>query len=249
MQAIEAMLRDEVKVLITLGSNLAAAAPDTPRTEAALQRCALTVHISTKLNRSHLVPGHDALILPTLGRTDRDTQASGDQYITVEDSFSMVHASQGVNPPISDQLRSETTIVASIAAAVLGEDKLNWRALAGNYDLIRDHIAVTQPGFTDFNRRCDAPGGFYLGNASAELRFTTPTGKAQFSAAALPASLMLPRRLCCNWRVSARRSRCKPCAPTISTIPLFMDWMTAIAAFTVSGKWCLSIRRIWRSWV
>lgn len=130
-----------------------------PRTEAALQRCALTVHISTKLNRSHLVPDHDALILPTLGRTDRDTQASGDQYITVEDSFSMVHASQGVNPPISDQLRSETAIVAGIAAAVLGEDQLDWRALAGNYDLIRDHIAATQPGFTDFNRRCDAPGG------------------------------------------------------------------------------------------
>lgn len=170
VQAIEAMLRDEVKVLITLGGNLAAAAPDTPRTEAALQRCALIVHISTKLNRSHLVPGHDALILPTLGRTDRDTQASGDQYITVEDSFSMVHASQGVNPPISDQLRSETAIVAGIAAAVLGEDQLNWRSLAGNYDLIRNHIAATLPGFTDFNRRCDAPGGGgYLGNSAAAL--------------------------------------------------------------------------------
>lgn len=188
VQAIEAMLRDEVKVLITLSGNLAAAAPDRPRYSAV--RCALTVHISTKLNRSHLVPGHDALILPTLGRTDRDTQASGNQNITVEDSFSMVHASQGVNPPISDQLRSETAIVTGIAAAVLDEDKLNWRAFAGNYDLIRDHIAVTQPGFNDFNRRCDAPGGFYLGNAAAELRFTTPTGKAQFSAAALPASLM-----------------------------------------------------------
>lgn len=117
------------------------------------------MHISTKLNRSHLLPRQDALIQPTLGRTDLDTQASGDQYITVEDSSSMVHASQGVNPPISDQLRSETTIVAGIAAAVLGEDKLNWRELAGNYDLILDHITATQPGFTDFNRRCDAPGG------------------------------------------------------------------------------------------
>lgn len=97
----------------------------------------------------------------------------------------MVHACQGVNPPISDQLRSETAIVAGIAAAVLGEDKLNWRAQAGNYDLIRDHIAATQPGFTDFNRRCDAPGGFYLGNSAANLRFATPTGKAQFSAGAL----------------------------------------------------------------
>lgn len=190
VEALEAMLRDEIKVLIALGGNLAAAAPDSPRTEEALSRCQLTVQISTKLNRSHLVPGKaDALILPTLGRTEQDIQASGPQFITVEDSFSMVHASEGVGKPIADTQRSETAIVAGIANAVLGSEKLDWLALAGNYDLIRDHIAATIPGFSDFNRKCEEPGGFYLGNAAAELRFNTLNNKAQFSAAALPTSL------------------------------------------------------------
>ncbi|MEH0833808.1 FdhF/YdeP family oxidoreductase [Pectobacterium cacticida] len=190
VEALEAMLRDEVKVLIALGGNLAAAAPDSARTEEALSRCDLTVHISTKLNRSHLITGKvDALILPTLGRTDLDMQASGPQFITVEDSFSMVHASQGVGQPLSPLQRSETAIVCGIANAVLGKDKLDWLALADDYSRIRDHIAATIPGFTDFNANCDLPGGFYLGNAAAELRFNTPTGKAQFSHAALPETL------------------------------------------------------------
>ena len=190
VEALEAMLRDEIKVLIALGGNLAAAAPDSPRTEEALSRCELTVQISTKLNRSHLVPGkQDALILPTLGRTEQDIQASGPQFITVEDSFSMVHASEGVGKPLADTQRSETWIVAGIANAVLGSDKLDWQALAGNYDLIRDHIAATIPGFQNFNQQCELPGGFYLGNAAAELRFNTLNNKAQFSAAALPDSL------------------------------------------------------------
>ncbi|NIF21960.1 FdhF/YdeP family oxidoreductase [Candidatus Pantoea multigeneris] len=189
VEALEAMLRDEIKVLIALGGNLAAAAPDSPRTEEAMSRCGLTVHISTKLNRSHLVPGRDSLILPTLGRTERDEQANGNQFITVEDSFSMVHASEGVGIPLSPLQRSETAIVAGIAHAVLGSEKVDWLAMAGDYSLIRDHIAATIPGFQDFNLRCDIPGGFYLGNAAADLRFNTPSGKAEFSAAALPDSL------------------------------------------------------------
>ncbi|MCO4315242.1 FdhF/YdeP family oxidoreductase [Pectobacterium versatile] len=190
VEALEAMLRDEIKVLIALGGNLAAAAPDSARTEEALSRCDLTVHISTKLNRSHLITGKvDALILPTLGRTDLDMQASGAQFITVEDSFSMVHASQGVGQPLSPLQRSETAIVAGIANAVLGHEKLDWLALADDYSRIRDHIAATLPGFTDFNANCDLPGGFYLGNAAAELHFNTPNGKAQFSHAALPDTL------------------------------------------------------------
>ncbi len=189
VEALNAMLRDEVKVLIALGGNLAAAAPDSPVTEEALQHCGLTVHISTKLNRSHLVPGHEGLILPTLGRTERDRQASGNQYITVEDSFSMVHASEGVGIPLAETQRSETAIVAGIAHATLGSEKIDWLAMAGNYDLIRDHIAATIPGFDDFNNKCDIPGGFYLGNAAAELRFNTPSKRAEFSAAALPTSL------------------------------------------------------------
>lgn len=189
VEALNAMLRDEVKVLIALGGNLAAAAPDSPRTEEAMSRCGLTVHISTKLNRSHLVPGHDGLILPTLGRTERDLQATGNQFITVEDSFSMVHASEGIGIPLAETQRSETWIVAGIAAAVLGDEKVKWRELAGDYNLIREHIAATIPGFADFNAKCDIPGGFYLGNAAAELRFNTPSQKAEFNASALPTSL------------------------------------------------------------
>lgn len=190
VEAIEAMLRDEIKVLITLGGNLAAAAPDSPRTEEALQRCALTVHISTKLNRTHLVPGYEnSLILPTLGRTERDIQRSGPQFITVEDSFSMVHASEGVGIPLADTQRSETAIVAGMANAVLGSDKADWLAMADDYTVIREHIAATIPGFADFNQKCEQPGGFYLGNAAARLEFNTPSRKAEFNAAMLPQSL------------------------------------------------------------
>lgn len=190
VKALEAMLRDEVRVLIALGGNLAAAAPDSPRTEAALQRYQLTVHISTKLNRSHLITGErDALILPTLGRTERDIQASGPQFVTVEDSFSMVHASEGVGYSLSEQQRSETAIVAGIANATLGNQPVDWLALAGDYSLIRDHIAATMPGFNDFNAHCEQPGVFYLGNAAADLRFNTPNHKANFYAAELPKTL------------------------------------------------------------
>ncbi|MCC8367558.1 FdhF/YdeP family oxidoreductase [Xenorhabdus sp. PB61.4] len=191
VQALEAMLRDEVKVLIALGGNLAAAAPDSPRTEEALRHCDLTVHISTKLNRSHLVTGKkDALILPALGRTEQDIQLSGAQFVTVEDSFSMVHASEGINKPLSDTQRSETAIVAGIADAVLGNTPvINWLELAGDYNKIRDHISATIPGFADFNKKCEHPGGFYLGNAAAELHFQTPSKKAEFSHAPLPDTL------------------------------------------------------------
>ncbi|UDJ84816.1 FdhF/YdeP family oxidoreductase [Kosakonia oryzae] len=186
VDAIQAMLRDEVKVLLALGGNLAAAAPDTPLTCEALRRCGLTVYISTKLNRSHLMPGKQSLILPTLGRTEEDMQASGRQFVTVEDSFSMVHASEGIGKPLAATQRSETAIVAGIAHATLGTAQLDWLALAADYNLIRDHIAATIPGFQNFNARCDEPGGFWLGNAAAELRFNTPSAKAEFSAAALP---------------------------------------------------------------
>ena len=184
--ALEAMLAGNVPVFIALGGNLAAAAPDSLRSEQALQRCGLTVHISTKLNRSHVVPGKASLILPTLGRTEQDIQATGPQFITVEDSFSMVHASEGVGKPIAETQRSETAIVAGIANAVLGDKYLDWPELASDYNLIRDHIEATIPGFSDFNRRCELPGGFYLGNAAAELRFNTESGKAQFSSVSLP---------------------------------------------------------------
>ncbi|MGP3591857.1 FdhF/YdeP family oxidoreductase [Vagococcus sp. WN89Y] len=189
VDAIQAMLRGEVNVLLALGGNLAAAAPDTPCTCEALRRCGLTVYVSTKLNRSHLMPGKQSLILPTLGRTEEDMQASGRQFVTVEDSFSMVHASEGIGKPLAATQRSEVAIVAGIAHATLGADKLDWLALAADYSLIRDHIAATLPGFANFNALCEEPGGFWLGNAAAELRFATSSGKAQFSAAPLPESV------------------------------------------------------------
>ncbi|CQI94559.1 putative oxidoreductase [Yersinia rohdei] len=197
VEALEAMLRGEIRVLIALGGNLAAAAPDTARTAQALRNCDLTVHISTKLNRSHLITGADALILPTLGRTERDMQASGPQFITVEDSFSMVHASEGVGKPLAETQHSETAIVCGIANAVFAAKPasgkaLDWLALADNYHLIREHIAATIPGFDDFNARCEQPGGFYLGSAAAQMHFATPSGKAEFCAAALPESLFPP---------------------------------------------------------
>lgn len=188
--AIQAMLDGNAKVLIALGGNIAAAAPDTLATARALANCELTVQISTKLNRSHIMAGKQALILPCLGRTEQDMQAGVSQFITVEDSFSMVHASEGVGTPNSVQQRSETAIVAGIAQAVLGNKPLDWLALAKNYNLIRDHIAATLPGFERFNERLMQPGGFYLGNSAARYQWQTPNGKANFGNAALPDSLI-----------------------------------------------------------
>lgn len=174
IEAIEAMLAGRSKVFIGLGGNFAAATPDTEVTARALSSCDLTVNISTKLNRSHLVTGRDALILPCLGRTDIDTQTSGPQRITVEDSFSMVHASAGIMAPLSKAMRSEPAIIAGIAAATLGNVPVNWLQLTENYDRIRDLIAETIPGFTGFNSKLDQPGGFYLGNSARERVWNTP---------------------------------------------------------------------------
>ena len=134
--------------------------------------------------------GKAALILPCLGRTEQDLQAHGPQFITVEDSFSMVHASQGVGKPNSPQQRSETAIVAGIAHATLGAKPLDWLAMADDYNLIRDHMAATLPGFADFNERLTAPGGFYLGNSAARYQWQTANGKANFAAVSLPSSLI-----------------------------------------------------------
>ncbi len=168
-------------VFIGMGGNFLSATPDTEFTAQALRQCTLTVHISTKLNRAHVITGAQALILPCLGRTERDLQASGEQFVTVEDSMSMVHASRGTLPPASPHLLSEPAIVAGIATAVLGNrTSIDWEALAGNYDLIRDHIAHVVPGFTDFNSRVKS-GPFHLPNSAANLVFRTTDGKAHFT--------------------------------------------------------------------
>jgi molybdopterin-dependent oxidoreductase alpha subunit len=185
--AIGAMARGECRVLFAMGGNFAAATPDTGFTAQALRRCALTAHVSTKLNRSHLVHGRQALILPCLGRTEIDLQAAGPQGVTVEDSMSMVHVSTGMNPPASDQLLSEPAIVARLAEATLPATTTPWRWLVEDYDRIRECIARVIDGFGDFNARVRQPGGFHLENAAAQRRWSTATGRARLFAHALPA--------------------------------------------------------------
>ncbi len=184
--AIEAMAREPGKVFFAMGGNFAAATPDTQKTWQALRNCALTVHVTTKLNRSHLVHGREALILPCLGRTEIDTQAGGPQGVTVEDSMSMVHISLGMNAPASQQLMSEPAIVAQLAAATLPHSKTPWLWLVEDYSRIRDKIAQVVAGFERFNERLQTPGGFYLGNSAAERRWQTLNGRAHFKTHALP---------------------------------------------------------------
>lgn len=193
VEAINAMLDGEARVFIGLGGNFAQATPDSPRTHQALMNCELTVQISTKLNRSHLTVGRDALILPCLGRTDIDHQAHGPQAVTVEDSFSMIHASNGQLEPLSREMRSEPAIVAGIAKATLGNHPVDWDAMIANYDRIRDLIADTIPGFADFNQRVQHPGGFYLGNSAGARIWKTASGRANFKANPLPETLIHER--------------------------------------------------------
>ncbi|MCL1123162.1 FdhF/YdeP family oxidoreductase [Shewanella surugensis] len=190
VQAIRAMLNKESKVFIGLGGNFAAATPDTQQTEQALSQCALTVHVATKLNRSHLVTGKKALILPCLGRTDIDLQAGVPQRVTVEDSFSMVHASEGVVPSDIGEMRSEIAIIAGIAQATLGSEAIDWAYFIEDYGRIRDKISQVLPKFKDFNNKINQAGGFYLGNFVAQYHWQTPSAKAQIMAYPLPESIL-----------------------------------------------------------
>jgi molybdopterin-dependent oxidoreductase alpha subunit len=183
---IEAMKSGDVKVFLALGGNFALATPDLPYTFEALRNCELTVQVSTKLNRSHIVHGKRALILPCLGRTDRDHQASGEQGITVEDSMSMVHISYGMKEPPSPQLRSECAIVAGMAQATLTESKTPWQEYVDDYDRIRETMAEALDGFEDFNTRTRHPHGFRLAQPARERVFQTPSSRAEFSPAPLP---------------------------------------------------------------
>ncbi|MFF8919781.1 FdhF/YdeP family oxidoreductase [Streptomyces albidoflavus] len=185
VRAIRALRDGEAKVFLAMGGNFVAASPDTEVTEAAMRRARLTVHVSTKLNRSHAVTGAHALILPTLGRTERDVQAGGEQFVTVEDSMGMVHASRGRLEPAGPALLSETAIVCRLARAVLGEGSATpWEEFEGDYALIRDRISRVVPGFEEFNARVADPAGFALPHAPRdERRFPTPSGKAHFTGA------------------------------------------------------------------
>lgn len=185
--AIKAMHDGRVKVFFALGGNFLSATPDTEFTGEALRRCTLTAQVSTKLNRAHLVTGRTALILPCLGRSERDAQASGEQFVTVEDSMGIVNPSRGRVEPATGRLRSEPAIVAGLARAVLGAGSgVPWEQLAGNYALIRERIARVVPGFEDFNAKIGA-GIFYLPNAPRDRReWRTATKKANFFTAPIP---------------------------------------------------------------
>ncbi|MBA6326642.1 FdhF/YdeP family oxidoreductase [Colwellia sp. MB02u-6] len=190
VDSIHTMLAGKAKVFIALGGNFAAATPDTTRTYQALKQCNLTVQISTKLNRSHLITGKQALILPCLGRTEIDRQESGEQCITVEDSMSMVHSSTGQNEPASENLRSETAIVASMALAAVGDSVVDWTSLMNDYGLIRADISKVLPGFHDYNQRIKVGRGFHLDNKAAQRQWKTRAEKATFSDTQLPEKLV-----------------------------------------------------------
>ncbi len=186
VQTIEAMRRGDIKVFVSLGGNFALATPDTAYTSGALANCELTVQVSTKLNRSHIVHGRQALILPCLARSDKDNQASGLQGVTVEDAMSMVHISRGMRKPVSPHLRSECAILAGMAQATLPDSSTPWQAYAGDYDRIRDKMEQVLDGFEDFNHRARHPHGFRIRQLARERVFDTPSGRAEFSLAPLP---------------------------------------------------------------
>jgi molybdopterin-dependent oxidoreductase alpha subunit len=180
--AINAMYEEKAKVFFAMGGNFLSATPDTEYTAAALRRCDLTVHVSTKLNRSHLVHGKTAIILPCLGRTDIDKQESGEQFVTCENSMGVVQMSRGVLEPCNKELKSEIAIVCGLAQATLGnKSTVKWAELVKNYDKIRDLIEKVVPGFDNFNAKVRRPEGFYLPNGSRQQIFFTGTGKAHFT--------------------------------------------------------------------
>ncbi|CAN7653152.1 FdhF/YdeP family oxidoreductase [Rhizobium rhizogenes] len=177
---MQAMAEGRSKVLLSLGGNLAIALPDPELCAEAMRKLDLAVHMNTKLNRSNLLIGKESIILPVLGRTEVDIQASGPQSVTIEDSMSMVHASRGKLKPASDQLRSEPAIVAAMAQATLPNSKVEWMHLVDDYDRIRDKIEIVFPDFERYNERIRVPGGFRLPIGPTERVWKTPSGKAEF---------------------------------------------------------------------
>ena len=199
VETIQAMERGEIRAFVALGGNFVSATPDTDRTARALESCALTVSISTKVNRTHLYPaagpGARALILPCLARSEVDAQPAGPQFVTVEDSMSIVHRSQGVLTPASPALRSEVAIIAGLGAALLGDADIPWSQLATDYDRVRDHIAAVVPGFEAFNTRVRTPDGFQLPNPGRDRSFGPVGGRARFTLATPPDLALPPSRL------------------------------------------------------
>ena len=195
VDSIMAMHERRVKVFVAISGNVLTNAPDTSYTAEAMRACELTAYVSTKLNRAHLVTGQQALILPCLGRSERDAQQSGEQFTTVEDAFSTVNPSRGSLKPASTHLLSAVAIIAGIAQATLGtRGTVDWKAMTADYDRIRDSISRVVPGFEDFNKRVKADV-FHLPNAACNREFKTKTGKALFVVHPLPKHDLTPDRL------------------------------------------------------
>ncbi len=194
VEAIEAMASGRTRVFMAMGGNFYSASPDSARTAEALRRCRLTVHVSTKLNRSHLVPGRTSLILPCLGRTERDVQGGVEQVVSVEDSMGLVHASRGRAEPASEHLCSEPAIVAGIGAALFGAAPVDWPALGADYGRVRGLVARVVPGFEDFDARLRR-GGFALPNAARQRVWDTETGRARFTVHPVPRRQLGPGEL------------------------------------------------------
>jgi len=188
---IAAIERGDVKAFLLLGGNFVSAAPDTQRTARALETCNLTASISTKVNRTHLYPGKRAVILPCLARSERD----GGQFVTVEDSMSMVHRSQGNLEPASEHLRSEPAIIAALGEALVGNANVAWREMAADYDRIRDKISQVVAGVENFNERVRTPDGFQLPNTARDGSFRNVGGRARFTVSPLPDLRLPPGRL------------------------------------------------------
>jgi molybdopterin-dependent oxidoreductase alpha subunit len=191
------MLEGRASVFFALGGNFLSAAPDTERTAEALRRCRLTAHVSTKLHRGHVVAGEIALVLPCLGRTEVDAQAGVPQFVTVEDSMGIVHASRGSLAPASEQLLSETRIIARLARATIGErpPRIDWESLADDYDRIRAHIGSVVPGCEGYVEKVRQPAGFRLRNAARERTWDTTSGHARFLVHPLPDHALAPGQL------------------------------------------------------
>ncbi|MDQ3021169.1 MAG: FdhF/YdeP family oxidoreductase [Bacteroidota bacterium] len=182
VESIKAMHERKAGILFALGGNFLSASPDTAYTADALRKCKLTVHVSTKLNRSHLVHGEEALILPCLSRSDKDVVNGEEQFVSCENSTSVVQSSKGVLKPVSKELLSEPVIVCRLAKATLGSRSIiDWDKYSQDYDTIREDIERTIPGFENYNKRVREPGGFYLPNCNREGKFDTASAKAQFN--------------------------------------------------------------------
>ncbi|GBF21488.1 MULTISPECIES: FdhF/YdeP family oxidoreductase [Arenibacter] len=181
VESITAMHSGKARVFFAMGGNFLSATPDTLFTAEALQKCDLTVQVSTKLNRSHLIHGKEALILPCLGRTDKDLIKGELQFVSVENSMGVVHSSQGSLKPISSQMLSEPAIVCQLAMATLKNSKVDWEKYLQHYDHIRDSIEECIPGFENYNQKVRQPSGFYLPNGARDNSYNTASGKANFS--------------------------------------------------------------------